>query len=80
MDQGAGHAQPLDVLRSPLGADLRAGHAPHLLGVVLEEGLVQLSPKAVEQKVLQRHLRPARKVFKALLEAEDNSPVDHAGQ
>ena len=61
MEQGAGHAQPLDALRPPLGADPGAGHAPHLFGVVLEEGLVQLPPKAVEQKVLQRHLRPARK-------------------
>jgi hypothetical protein len=48
--------EPLDALRRPLGADLVARHAPHLLGVGLEEGRVEATPEAVDHPLLERLL------------------------
>ena len=46
-------AQPLNTLRPPLRRDLVAGHAPDLFRIALKKREVQLSSKAVDQKVLQ---------------------------
>lgn len=40
-------SESLDALRGPLGADLGAGDAPDLLGVGLEEDLIQPLAEAV---------------------------------
>ncbi len=44
---GREERQPLDSLRGPLRPDLGAGHAPHLLGVGLEEQVEQALAEAV---------------------------------
>ena len=49
----AGEREALDALRAPLGADLVAGHAPHLFGVGLEERQVQLAAEAVDEEVFE---------------------------
>ena len=46
--------QRADPLRRPLGADLRRRHAPHLLGVGLEEQLEQAPPEARADPLLER--------------------------
>ena len=60
----------LDALARPLGADLRAGHAPHLLGVGLEEDLVEAAAEPVDHPVLEGALvadgsEPRRRVAHA---------------
>jgi len=51
--RGGHERQVLDPLRRPFGAQLGAGHAPHLLGVGLEEQLVQALAEAVGDPLLQ---------------------------
>ena len=41
VDDGGQQIEALDALRGPVGGNLVAGHAPHLLGVGLEEDLEQ---------------------------------------
>ena len=45
--------EALDALTAPVGADLAAGHAPHLLGVVAEERTIQFHAKAVDHEVFE---------------------------
>ena len=45
--------QVLDALSCPVGADLAARHAPHLLGVGLEEDLVEPPAEAVGHPLLE---------------------------
>ena len=53
MHHGLGNREALDALAAPVGADLAAGHAPHLLGVVAEERTVQFHAKAVDHEVFK---------------------------
>ena len=46
--------QPLDPLRRPIGRDLLAAHAPHLLGVGLEKDAEQPAAELVRDPVLER--------------------------
>ena len=52
--------QPLDALRRPLGADLGRRHAPHLLGVGLEEQLEEPAAEPVRHPVLERLVASCR--------------------
>ena len=45
--------KPLDALRSPVGANLLAWHAPHFLCVRLEKSQIQLATKAIDEEVLE---------------------------
>src|SRR4029078_10306524 len=49
---GAEEGQALDALGGPLGAQLRGRHAPHLLGVGLEEVVVEALAEAVGDPLL----------------------------
>src|SRR5579859_4507965 len=51
-----GHGQSFDPLCSPGSIDFRAGHAPHLLRVSLEERQVKAPSEAIHKKVLERVL------------------------
>ena len=53
VNDGARERQPLDALRAPRRADPGAGDAPDLLGVRLEERLVELPPEPVDEEVLE---------------------------
>ncbi len=46
-------AEPLDALCGPIGGDFVAGHAPHLLGVGLEEDREELLAELVDRPVLE---------------------------
>src|SRR5215472_13422604 len=52
LDQRA-HREILDTLRRPVGADLIARNAPNVLGVALEESLVEAAAEGVDNPVLE---------------------------
>ncbi len=53
VDDRRAEAQPLDPLRGPVGGDLIAGHAPHLLGVGAEEDREQLLAELVAHPLVE---------------------------
>ncbi len=53
-EQGLPEREVLDPLHSPLGVDLRAGHAPHLLRVRAEEHVVDAVAEVDGGEVLER--------------------------
>ena len=55
---GAEERQALDPLRGPLGADLIGRDAPQLLGIGLEEVLVEALAKPIRDPLLERVLAP----------------------
>ncbi len=57
VSDSAGERESFDALRTPLGADLIAAHAPHLLRVGLEEGEVELAAEAVDEEVFETLFR-----------------------
>ena len=52
--RGAEEGQALDALGRPVGADLRRGHAPDLLGVGLEELVEEPAAEAVRRPTARR--------------------------
>ena len=57
VSDSGGERESFDALRTPLGADLIAAHAPHLLRVGLEEGEVELAAEAVDEEVFETLFR-----------------------
>lgn len=53
--------KPLDALRRPVGRHLVARHAPHLLGIGLEEDRIELASELVDRPVLEAADRLVRK-------------------
>ena len=50
---GLRDGKSLDALATPVGADLAARHAPHLLGVVAEERAVEFHAEAVDHEIFE---------------------------
>src|SRR5216684_2285165 len=59
-ERGRREGQALDPLRRPVGGDLLAGHAPHLLGVGLEEDLEEPPAELGDHPILEAARRPVR--------------------
>ncbi len=70
--------EALDALRAPRRTDLVAGHAPHLLGVGLEELQVQRAPEAVDEEVLERDLGGDRRHVRAAVAERELRAFAHA--
>ncbi|MCZ7597515.1 MAG: hypothetical protein M5U09_06925 [Gammaproteobacteria bacterium] len=65
-------------LRRPVGADLRTGHSPYLLGIALEEQAEQPLTEAVAHPVLETPLRPPRAQPRRRVAGNDTPRLDHA--
>jgi hypothetical protein len=70
--------QVLDALRGPLGLQLRAGDAPDLLGVGLEEGQEEAPPEAVGHPLLEGVLDLAGEHRPAQVAEADQDALDEA--
>src|SRR5262249_49411728 len=53
MEQGFRKRQPLDALCTPCGVDAAARDTPDFLGIGLKKCLIELSPEAVDEKLLE---------------------------
>src|ERR1700683_2475413 len=68
--------QSLDPLYPPFRGDLAARHAPHLLGVVLEEGAVQTGSEAVREKIFQTNLGRSIRELRPTIAQSDLKSLD----
>ena len=78
VDDGRGQIEALDALRRPIGGNLVARHAPHFLGVGLEENLEQPLAELVAHPFMESARRRDGKNFRVGVGRQARRAGEHA--